>query len=145
MTKRTQKSKQKKATTTFLWAHICRIFYRLHNIWYDIGVYDILFTPYAFDKKTQNVAQCLDFSRFLARFWAKILTRFWARCLGSENTVYSFTRIENTVYSSTRMENTVYSPARAEKGYTLTTLLFLRPIRKTGYPLTTNAYTLCIW
>jgi len=44
----------------------------------------------------------------------------------------------STVYSSTRTDNAVYSPTRAEKGYRLTTLLSLRPIRKTGYPLTTN-------
>ena len=39
------------------------------------------------------------------------------------------------MYSSTGAENTVYS---TEKGYTLTTIVFLGPTKKTGYPLSTN-------
>ena len=53
------------------------------------------------------------------------MTRFWTRVFGPENTVYSSTGAENTVYIT-------------EKGYTLTTIVFVGPTKKTGYPLSTN-------
>ena len=71
------------------------------------------------------------FGQILGQIFDQILARF----LGSENTVYSSTGRENTVYSSTWTDHTMYSPTGAEIVYTLTTFLFLRPIRKTGNPM----------
>ena len=69
------------------------------------------------------------FGQILGQIFDQILARF----LGSENTVYSSTGTENTVYSSTG----------TEKGYTLTTIVFSGPTKKTGYPLSTNDIAIC--